>query len=1188
MNVIFKSKSTRLLSAFLAVLMVVAMLPVTAFAWTAEEGTKCTSTYGDLYLGSDGNNYYSKAGNTLFYNDDGSFYVSYHSGGVARYKYLMIDSNGTSHHVYCIESGVSYNYSDTYNSTSGKNSKYFQNLPIASQFGIMMALMYGWHDGASSPVAGTNVDDFIYATQCIIWEYQQQIRTSPTSLASANGVDADLFYATLKDRPAEKCYNWILEQMSKHYVVPSFASRNQSNAQTYTMKYDQANDNYSITLTDTNNTLADINFSASGITVTRSGNQYTFTSKNMISNAVMISAQKKTNLGMGKMLIWGCPGKQTMASGAEDPVYFYLKLNTETYGVGHIVKTSEDGKVEGIKFNISGNGVNETVTTGKNGTVDLDLLPGTYTVTEQTDDKYETQSAQTVTIVSGKTSTVTFNNTLRRGDLKVTKTSEDGLVEGMKFHLYGTSYCGLPVDEYAVTNASGVAVFDDVLIGTGYTLEEVGTPDRYIVPDNQTAAIEWNKVMNKSFENDLKRGDLKVTKTAEDGLNEGLKFHLYGTSYSGIAVDEYAVTDATGVATFSNILIGTGYTLEEVDTPIRYVVPDKQTAAIEWNKVTNKSFDNVLKKWNLTVTKQDVETGSAQGDANLAGAKYGIYKGDELIDTYVTDADGKFTTKYYICGNDWSIKELDSSEGYLVTPGNEQIGVDPKNYTAEYNSEAMKQYEQVKKGNITIIKHTDDGQTQIETPEEGAEFAVYLKSAVSYDNAKDSERDYLICDENGFAQTKDLPYGRYTVQQIKGWEGRELLKPFDVFVSENGETYRYLINNANFYSYVKVVKIDSTTGKTIPASGIGFHIHDPSGNQIQMTFTYPTVTTIDTFYTDGDGMLITPEKLEYGKGYSLVEVSAPYGYVLNSDPVYFDITEDNSTKENAVTVVIVEKENAPQMGVINVEKTGEYLASVVDTKDSKRLVYAVGGLAGSEYTVTAAEDIYTLDGTLRYSKDEVVATLVTKEDGKAVTEPLFLGRYHVVETKAPYGMILNPTVQTVELTYAGQEVEITETSAGFYNERQKVEIDLNKVMEQNEIFGVGNVGGEPYWSWYGFGSRVEWCACFVSWCADQCGYIETDVIPKYAGCVNGVNWFKDRGQWADNDIEPAPGMIIFFDWDNKGSSGPQDGESDHTGIVARVEDGIVYTVEGNSGDSCRENHYAVGYYEILGYGIPAY
>lgn len=136
---------------------------------------------------------------------------------------------------------------------------------------------------------------------------------------------------------------------------------------------------------------------------------------------------------------------------------------------------------------------------------------------------------------------------------------------------------------------------------------------------------------------------------------------------------------------------------------------------------------------------------------------------------------------------------------------------------------------------------------------------------------------------------------------------------------------------------------------------------------------------------------------------------------------------------------------------------------------------------------------------------------------------------------------------------------------------------------------IGNIGGEPYWSWYGFGSRVEWCACFVSWCADQCGYIETGVIPKYAGCINGVEWFRERGQWMDGSEVPSPGMIIFYDWDNpNGESGPQDGLSDHTGIVERVENGIVYTVEGNTGDSCAERHYAVGYYEILGYGIPAY
>lgn len=133
---------------------------------------------------------------------------------------------------------------------------------------------------------------------------------------------------------------------------------------------------------------------------------------------------------------------------------------------------------------------------------------------------------------------------------------------------------------------------------------------------------------------------------------------------------------------------------------------------------------------------------------------------------------------------------------------------------------------------------------------------------------------------------------------------------------------------------------------------------------------------------------------------------------------------------------------------------------------------------------------------------------------------------------------------------------------------------------------VGNVGGEPYWSWYGFNSRVEWCACFVSWCFNECGYLDTGTAPKFAGCVGGVEWFRSHGQWADNTVEPAPGMIVFFDWnDPNGASGPQDGEADHVGIVEKCENGIVYTIEGNSGDACRQNQYPVGYYEILGYGI---
>lgn len=282
------------------------------------------------------------------------------------------------------------------------------------------------------------------------------------------------------------------------------------------------------------------------------------------------------------------------------------------------------------------------------------------------------------------------------------------------------------------------------------------------------------------------------------------------------------------------------------------------------------------------------------------------------MDTYTTDANGQFTTKYYVCGDDWTIREITPSEGYLLDNTVYPIGALAKNYTVEYNTTASDVTEQIIKGRIAIIKHADDGETQLETPEAGAEFAVFLKAAGSYDNAKASERDYLICDENGYAVTKDLPYGIYTVHQAKGWDGREPLADFDVYIAKDGQTYRYLANNRNFESYIKIVKVDAETGKVIPLAGAGFRLYRPDRSLITQTFTYPEVTTIDTFYTNSDGYLITPEKLEYGTGYSLVEVSAPYGYTLNSEPIYFDVTADNATEENTVTVVEVTKPNTAQ------------------------------------------------------------------------------------------------------------------------------------------------------------------------------------------------------------------------------------------------------------------------------------
>ena len=886
--------------------------------------------------------------------------------------------------VYCIEPSAPRSMGETF---TGFGEDFWDNYPgslnrtiepddIKVLLGRIM--QYGYQGNLSTSWRSQNAADadriaHAYATQILVWETIVGERDADFHHVSTGGYDTvKSLVSTGHPLYQQICdyYDSIVSGVQSHTVVPSFMARSAGKAQNVELEWDGKQ--YSAALTDTNGVLSRFRFTANvtGVSFSVSGNQLTITAKEAPADAVQITATK------GQMrsgvIVWTDGniggGKQdtvTYSASVSDPVTAYLNLKV-SYGSVRIVKTSEDGKVDGITFTITGEGINQTVTTGRNGEIQIDnLKPGVYTVTEQGYDQYEPQEARRVMVVSGRTATVSFNNT-------------------------------------------------------------------------------------------LKRGSLTVTKTAEDGLAESVKFRLSGTSLSGLPVDEYAVTDASGVATFENVLIGTGYTLEEIDTAERYVVPDSQTAAVEWNTVTNKSFSNILKKWNITVTKSDHETGTAQGDASLTGAAYGIYKGDQLVDTYYTDENGQFTTGYYVCGDDWTIREISPSEGYLLDSTVYSVGAEAEHYTIERNSApAVDVTEQVSKGSIAIRKHTDNGDTQIETPEEGAVFAVYPKAAGSYEAAKDTERDYLTCDENGFAQTKDLPYGVYSVHQVSGWEGRELMRDFDVFVRADGATYRYLINNANFRSFIKVVKVDAETGNTIPYAGAGFQIYRPDGSLVSMTFTYPEVTTIDTFYTNDAGMLITPEKLEFGKGYSLKEVSAPYGYVLSHEAVKFDVTEENSTEESGVTIVAVKLGNYAQKGIIKISKTGEVFATVTAADGVYQPVYTVQGLAGATYEIKAAEDIYTPDGTLRCSAGEVVDTVTSGADGMAESKPLYLGKYEITEMKAPDGMVVNKESHTAELVYVGQEIEITETAASFCNDRQKARISLSKVLEQNKQFGIG-------------------------------------------------------------------------------------------------------------------------------------
>lgn len=547
-------------------------------------------------------------------------------------------------------------------------------------------------------------------------------------------------------------------------------------------------------------------------------------------------------------------------------------------------------------------------------------------------------------------------------------------------------------------------------------------------------------------------GDMKLVKTSEDGVVAGINFTVTGAN----GFSKTVTTNANGEIDISDLVPGT-YTITEENID-RYVPNQSQTITVSSGKTSSVSFYNILKKFRVTVTKQDYEKGHAQGDAKLSGAVYGLYKGDELVAQYTTDSNGSFTTDYFVCGTDWTVREITPSEGYLLNDTVYRVGADPKDYTVEYNNAPdMTVMEQVIKGKISIIKHTDDGETQIETPEKGAEFQVYLKSSGSFVNADKDERDTVVCDEDGFASTKLLPYGVYTVHQSKGWDGREKITDFDVFINTDGKTYKFLINNKNFESYLKVVKLDKETGKRIPYEGAAFEIYDSNNHRITMQYTYPQVTSIHTFYTNKEGYLITPEKLPYGD-YTLKEVQAPYGYVLDDTPIPFSITQENSSTDTGVTVVKIKARDVAQKGVINITKTGEIFSSVEENKGVYTPKYSVGNLKGAVFEIYAAEDITTLDGTVRYDQGSLVDTITTDDDGVAKSKELYLGKYTVIEKTAPNGYVHNAAKYDAELTYAGQNVSVTSTDLSVYNERQKVSASLKKVMAEDKTFNIGNNG----------------------------------------------------------------------------------------------------------------------------------
>ena len=732
---------------------------------------------------------------------------------------------------YCIEPGVPRNL---YRSYESYGEDYWDTFPAEYNRTIdgrtMKTLLgrimqYGYQGNLSLDWRSQNKADadklaHMMATQVLVWETVVGERDADFNHVDPGSADAvKSVYRTSHPLYSRfsAYYDSIEASVKKHTVVPSFMDRSEEAAQTVELSWDGGR--YTATLTDTNGVLGEYAFSSaqSDMTFTVDGNDLTISAETASADGVTITAVRN-NTRQG-VLVWsdghyGPDGTMqdvvTFRDTVSDPMYAYLHLKVG-YGSVKIIKTSEDGEVSGISFTVSGNGTEQTVTTNADGEMQLDdLRPGAYTVTEQSSDRYEPQEVRQVTVISGQVATVTFHNTLKRGSLEVIKTSEDHLIEGVKFHLTGASLSGLPVDEYAVTDSTGKAVFSDVLIGTGYVLSEV-------------------------------------------------------------------------------------------DTDVRYVIPEDQTAAVEWSKVTHKSIHNVLKKWNATVTKSDSATGTPQGDAKLSGAVYGVYKGGQLVDTYVTDGNGQFTTVYYACGDDWTIREITPSEGYLLDSTVYPVGAEPQRYTAEYNPIALDVTEQVIRGGVALTKVDKD---YPENKLEGAVFEVYRDS--NRNQELDAEDELLGTMEElggGEYALTGLCYGGYFAKEAQAPEGFYLDENAYYFaITTDGETVT--VENEAGKGFVNAAQVGSLrivkTSSDGKLEGFSFRVTGANG--------YDQV-----FQTDAEGFILV-EGLRIGD-YTVSEVrdSSSDGYLLPAD-------KTASVFEGAVTEVEMHNEKKP---ALEVPQTGD-------------------------------------------------------------------------------------------------------------------------------------------------------------------------------------------------------------------------------------------------------------------------
>ena len=585
---------------------------------------------------------------------------------------------------YCIEPGVIQNTGDAF---SRMGEDFWENMP---DFNDLMTpqqmkryigriMTYGYTGGVSTQWRSQNVGGDklaqAYATQILIWETVAGERDADFRYVAPT--DADAVREVIRDTHPlrEKIFSYydsIVSNVQKHTKVPPFCAKNLREARTVTLEWDGSA--YSAVLTDENGVLENYTFSADSVHCEVQGNKLLLTAEDAPTAPVTLTAEKKNSSRCG-VITWtdgrfgigsGLQDLVTYAETVNDPVVGYLKVEAGQGSV-KIVKTSEDGKIAGISFTVTGDDFNETVTTDANGELQLnDLVPGVYTVTENAAAFYEPQQPQTVTVKAGQIAEVSFSNQLQRGALEVIKTAEDGFVQGVTFRLFGTADCGQPVDVYAETDETGLAVFEDIPIGSNYTLAEVAVPERYVEVAPQNVRIAWNEVTRQTVENRLVRGSICGIKVDESEKPlSGAVFGLFAegtTEFLENAAFAVAESSEDGSFSFENIPYGV-WLVRELEAPAGYVLSDEifevqiteNSSVIELGNLENKPITGKLE-----LTKLDVSTGKPLPNA---GFRIKDAEGNTVVEGY-TDEHGiaRFTLGY----GEYTYEEFATPEGYLL------------------------------------------------------------------------------------------------------------------------------------------------------------------------------------------------------------------------------------------------------------------------------------------------------------------------------------------------------------------------------------------------------------------------------------------------------------------------------------------------------------------------------------------